>query len=103
MDWQDLRSWGKHWNDAALERIATTLPRRTPSRTWPLLGMLALGLLAGAAIGGYAMTQRSRVKRVSDYSPRMSDEMAVSDHDDDNPIAVTTHRSNHRRKAISEV
>jgi hypothetical protein len=117
MDWQDLRSWGKHWNDAALERIAATrqwneaaldriadaLPRRTPSRTWPLLGMLALGLVAGAAIGGYAVTQRSQMRRLSDYAHRTGDELAGSDNVDDNPVAVTTHRSNHRRKATSEV
>jgi hypothetical protein len=103
MDLQDLRSWGRHWNDAALERIAATLPRSAPSRTWPLLGMLALGLVAGAAIGGYAVTQRSQMKRLSDYAHRMGDELAGSDNVDDNPVAVTTHRSNHRRKATSEV
>jgi hypothetical protein len=103
MDWQDLRSWGKHWNDAALERIAATLPRSGPSRTWPLLGMLALGLVAGVAIGGYAVSQRSQMKRLSDYAHRVGDQLAASDNDDDNPVAVTTHRSNHRRKATSEV
>ncbi|MHB8613774.1 MAG: hypothetical protein ACYDAL_15330 [Candidatus Dormibacteraceae bacterium] len=103
MDWPDLRSWAKHWNDAALERLAATLPSRAPSRTWPLLGMLALGLVAGAAIGGYAVSQRSHMKRLSDYARRVGDEPAVSDSDDDNPVAVTTHRSNHRRKATSEV
>jgi hypothetical protein len=117
MDWQDLRSWGKHWNDAAHERIAATrhwnaaaldriadaLPSRTRSRAWPLLGMLALGLVAGAAIGGYAVSQRSQMKRLSDYAHRVGDELAGFDSDDDNPVAVTTHRSNHRRKATSEV
>jgi hypothetical protein len=117
MDWQDLRSWGRHWNDAAHERIAATrqwndaaldriadaLPRRTSSRTWPLLGMLALGLVAGAAIGGYAMTQRSHMRRLSEYAHRMGDELGASDSEDDNPVAVTTHRTNHRRKATSEV
>jgi hypothetical protein len=116
MDWQDLRSWGRHWNDAAHERLAATrqwndaaldriadaLPRRTSSRAWPLLGMLALGLVAGAAIGGYAMTQRSHMRRLSEYTHGMGDELA-SDRDDDNPVAVTTHRTNHRRKATSEV
>lgn len=102
MDWQDLRSWGKHWNDAALDRISATLPR-APARTWPLLGMLALGLVAGAAIGGYAVSQRSQMKRLSDYAHRVGDELASFDSDVDNPVAVTTHRSNHRRKATSEV
>jgi hypothetical protein len=102
MDLRDLRSWGKHWNDAAMERIADALPRTAPSRTWPMLGMLALGLVAGAAIGGYAVSQRSNMKRLSDYTHRMGDELSDSDGDDES-VAVTTHRSNHRRKATSEV
>jgi hypothetical protein len=103
MDLGDLKSWGRHWNDAAIERIADALPRNAPSRTWPLLGMLALGLVAGAAIGGYAVSQRSHMKRLSDYAHRMGDELSGADTDEDNPVAVTTHRSNHRRKATSEV
>ena len=103
MDLRDLRSWGKHWNDAAMERIADALPRSAPSRTWPMLGMLALGLVAGAAIGGYAVSQRSHMKRLSDYARRMGAELSGSDGDDDESVAVTTHRSNHRRKATSEV
>ena len=103
MDLGDLKSWGRHWNDAAMERIAEALPRSAPSRTWPLLGMLTLGLVAGAVIGGYAVSQRSHMRRLSDYAHRMGDELASSDTDDDNPVAVTTHRSNHRRKATSEV
>jgi hypothetical protein len=102
MDLGDLKSLGRHWNDAAMERIADVLPRR-PSSTWPLLGMLALGLVAGAAIGGYAVSQRSHMKRLSDYAHRMGDELSGLDTDEDNPVAVTTHRSNHRRKATSEV
>jgi len=103
MDLRDLRSWGKHWNDAAMERIADALPRSAPSRAWPMLGMLALGLVAGAAIGGYAVTQRSHMKRLSDYAHRMGDELSGSARDDDDSVAVTSHRSNHRRKATSEV
>jgi len=103
MDLGDLKSWGRHWNDAAMERIADALPRSSPSRTWPLLGMLALGLVAGAAIGGYAVSQRSHMKRLSDYAHRTGDELSNTDSDDNNPVAVTTHRSNHRRKATSEV
>ena len=70
MDWQRPEVLGEalerlprsHRRDpamecAALERIADALPRRSSSRTWPMLGMLALGLVAGAAIGGYAMSR----------------------------------------------
>jgi hypothetical protein len=102
-DLGDLKSWGKHWNDVAMERIADALPRSSPSRTWPLLGMLALGLVAGAALGGYVVSQRSHMKRLSDYAHRMGDELSGPDSDEDNPVAVTTHRSNNRRKATSEV
>lgn len=103
MDLRDLRSLGRNWNDAAMERIAAALPRSSPSRTWPLLGMLALGLVAGAALGGYAVSQRSHLKRLSEYAHRVGDELAGPDTDEDNPVAVTTHRSNHRRKATTEV
>jgi len=105
MDLRDLRSWGRHWNDAAMDRIAEALPRSPPSRTWPLLGMLALGLVAGAALGGYAVSQRSHMKRLSDYAHRMRDQLANSETFDEDEAApvVTTHRSNHRRKATSEV
>jgi hypothetical protein len=99
----DLRSWGKSWNDAALERIAATLPRRSESRPWPLFGMLALGLIAGLAIGGYAVAQRSHMKRLAGYVQRMGNELAAAGEPEDEPVGVTTHRSNHRRKATSEV
>jgi hypothetical protein len=88
-----------------MERIADALPRNSPSRTWPLLGMLALGLVAGAALGGYAVSQRSHMKRLSGYAHRMRDQLANSESFDEEvpePV-VTTHRSNHRRKATSEV
>jgi len=105
MDLRDLKSWGRHWNDTAMERIAEAMPRSSASRTWPLLGMLALGLVAGAALGGYAVSQRSHMKRLSGYAHRMGDQLASSgafDEDEPAPV-VTTHRSNHRRKATSEV
>jgi hypothetical protein len=105
MDLRDLRSWGRHWNDTAMERIADALPRSAPSRTWPLLGMLAFGLVAGAALGGYAVSQRSQMKRLSDYAHRMGNQLADSRNfgEDEPAPVVTTHRSNHRRKATSEV
>src|SRR5258708_40072009 len=95
MDLGDLRSWGRHWNDAAMERIADMLPRRAPSRTWPMLGMLAIGLVAGAAIGGYAVSQRAHMKRLSEYADRMGDEMSGPDRGDDNPVAGTRRPFHH--------
>ena len=67
--------------------------------------MLALGLVAGAALGCYAVSQRSHRKRLSDDAHRMGDQFGNSDPfegEEPEPV-VTTHRSNHRRKATSEV
>ena len=95
----DLRSWPKKWNDAALRNIVT-LPEGSSPRPWPMLGMLALGLVAGAVIGGYAMSQRSPIKRLALYAHRPSDELDAMDRaDTERPDApVTAPRSNHRRK-----
>ena len=107
----DLRSWPKkwndasqRWNDASLRQIAT-LPEYPRSRPWPLLGMLAMGLVAGAAIGGYAMTQRSQMKRLATYAHRMGDELAAMGMPEAvKPVVVVmSPRSTHRRKAASEV
>jgi hypothetical protein len=99
----DLRSWPKKWNNASLRQIAR-LPEDSPSRTWPLLGMLALGLVAGAALGGYAVSQRSQMKRLATYAHRMRDELATIGKLEAEPEAVgSVPRSNHRRKATSEV
>ena len=100
----DLRSWAKRWNDASLRQIATLREPSPPSR-WPLLGMFATGLVAGA-IGSYAVTQRSQIKRFVRRAliarRRVIDEFGgvkVA-----KPVSVTTsHRSNHRRKAVAEV
>jgi hypothetical protein len=107
----DLRSWPKKWNDASskwndasLRQIAT-LPEYPTTRRWPMLGMLALGLVAGAALGGYAVTHRSHMKRLAAYAHRMGDELAaVGSVEAVKPVAVdSSTRSNHRRKATSEV
>lgn len=101
---RDLRAWGKRWNEAALERIANSLPRRAQPRPWPLLGMLAVGLVAGAAIGGYAVSQRAQLKRLTAYAHRMRDELKSTGEPKVNPVAVVAStRVNHRRKAASEV
>jgi hypothetical protein len=69
-----------------------------------MFGMFAIGLVAGA-IGSYAVTQRSEIKRLagrafmtSDDTPLELREVAVA-----KPVSVTSHRANHRRKARVEV
>ena len=97
----DLRSLRKYWNQAALRRIAA-MEGKAPSRAWPMLGMLALGLVAGAALGGYAMLRRSQIKRLATYAGRKRDEMAGTRKPELEPVVATT-RSNHGRKATAEV
>jgi len=102
----DLTSFRKYWNQAASRRIAA-MEGKAPSRKWPLFGMLAFGLVAGAALGGYvAMSYRPQIKRFATYAGRMRHEMAGAGigKPDVEPIAVVTApRSNHRRKATAEV
>jgi hypothetical protein len=99
----DLRSWGKSWNEAALRNIVN-LPKHTPSRPWPLLGMLAVGLVTGVAIGAYAAAQRSQMKRLVNYAHRLGDELSDRDEAPATPLAaVASPRSNHRRKAVVKV
>jgi len=98
-----MRSWPKKWNDAAMRRLAWRYERPRAAR-WSLLGMLALGLIAGAAVGGYAVSQRWRLKRLSDHAlrlPELRREMGTRDGEE--ATTVTIPRSNHRRKATSEV
>jgi hypothetical protein len=99
----DLRSWAKRWNDASLRQIAT-LRQPSPSRRWPLVGMFALGLVAGA-IGSYAVTQRSQIKvlarRALIARRQVLDEFGGAEAA--KPAALTSHRSNHRRRAAVEV
>ena len=87
----DLRSWPKRWNETGLRDIAI-LPENSGSRPWPLIGMLAIGLIVGAALGGYAVSHRDQMKRLAKHAHVMDDE-----------LASTVPGSNHRRKATSEV
>ena len=100
----DFKTWPKKWNDASLSQIAT-LPEFSRSRPWPMLGMLAVGLVAGAAIGGYAVSRQSQMKRLATYAHRMGDELAAMGTDEViKPLdRVASAGSNHRRKAASEV
>jgi hypothetical protein len=66
--------------------------------------MLALGLVAGAALGGYAVSQRSQMKRLAIYASRKTHEFGrMGDSEDQAVATVTVPRSNHGRKATSEV
>ena len=66
--------------------------------------MLALGLVAGVAIGGYAASQRSQMKRLANYAHRLGDELAGVAEAPVTPLSdVTSPRSNHRRKAAVKV
>jgi predicted hotdog family 3-hydroxylacyl-ACP dehydratase len=99
----DLRSWAKRWNDASLRQIAT-LREPSPSRGWPLVGMFAIGLIAGA-IGSYAVTQRSQIKRLATRVLTARREVVgdFGEVEAAKPVSTTTHRSNHRREAVMEV
>ena len=62
--------------------------------------MLALGLVTGVAIGGYAASQRTQMKRLANYAHRLGDELSGEVAAPAKPLAlVTSPRSNHRRKA----
>ena len=99
----DFGAWRNRFNDINLRRIAI-LPEKPQSRAWPLLGMLALGLVAGAALGGYAVSQRAQMKRLATYAKRMRDELATVGKLEAKPAAAgSIPHSNHRRKAMSEV
>lgn len=99
----DLRSWAKRWNDASLRQIAT-LRQPAPSRRWPLLGVFAAGLVAGA-IGSYAISQRSQIRRLAARAGNVRREL-LSELDRvevATPVGVKSDISNHRRKAALEV
>jgi hypothetical protein len=98
----DFRSWPKKWNDAALGDFVA-LPEFKQSGPWSLLGMLAVGLVAGAAIGGYAVSQRAEMKRLAKHVHRIGDELAAAAEDEADKPVMTNRRSNHRRKSALEV
>lgn len=99
----DLRSWARSWNDASRRHIAIVREPSPPSR-WQLLGLVAVELVAGA-IGSYAVTQRSQIKQLASRAlivrRQVLDEFGGVEVA--KPVSVTSHRSNHRRKAPLEV
>ncbi|MEO8745857.1 MAG: hypothetical protein ABI455_11405 [Candidatus Dormiibacterota bacterium] len=90
-----MRSWPKKWNDASLRQIAT-LPEASSSRPWALVGMFAIGLVAGAAIGGYAVSQRSMLRQLGQFTDWTDDQGTEE-------VSVTSHRSNHRPRTKAGV
>jgi hypothetical protein len=99
----DLRSWPKKWNDSGLRDFAI-LPENSTSRPWPMLGMLAIGLVLGTALGAFAASQRWQMERLARHANGMGAELAAMDGDEpERSGGVTYPRSNHRRKAATEV
>jgi len=98
----DFRSWPKKWNEASLSDFVSLPEFKQSGGQWPLFGMLALGLVAGAAIGCYAVSQRAQMKRLAKHARRMGDQLAAMG-DTDSDKGATAARSNHRRKAKLEV
>ena len=92
----DLASWAKKWNDEATLRRLATLPEHSSISPWALLGVFAIGLVAGVAIGGYALSQRTMLRRLGGETDWLEDQGTE-------PVSVTTHRSNHRPKVTAEV
>ena len=99
----DFRSWPKKWNDTSLGDYVTLPEFKQSGGQWSLLGILAIGLVAGAAIGGYAVSQRAEMKRLAKRVHRIGDELAEAAGDEADKHITTTQRSNHRRKAATEV
>ena len=98
----DFRSWPKKWNDTSLGDYVALPEFKQSGGQWSLLGMLALGLVAGAAIGGYAVSQRAQMKRLAKRVHHIGDELAAAAEDEADKAVVTTQRSNHRRKSTLE-
>ena len=99
----DFRSWPKKWNDTSLGDYVALTEFKQSGGQWPLFGMLALGLVVGAAIGGYAVSQRAEMKRLAKRVHRIGDELAAAAEDEADKPVMTTQRSNHRRKSALEV
>jgi hypothetical protein len=65
------------------------------------MGMFVLGLAAGA-VGCYTLVQRSKIKRFADRAFEAED-ATLPLTPDVAGVSVTSHRSNHRRRAVEEV
>jgi hypothetical protein len=69
-----------------------------------MVGTFAIGLFVGA-VGTYVVTQRSQIKRLGRRALAFRSDLLgeLGTIDATKPVSVTTHRSNHRRKAAAEV
>lgn len=87
-----LRSW------------ANRLREPSPARRWPLVGVFALGLVAGV-IGSYAVAQRTELRRLAELAYRMKGGAVDESEEveDAKPVSIAPRRSNHRRKAEAEI
>ena len=64
-----------------------------------MFGMFAMGLVVGM-VGSFAISQRSQIRR---FAMGSDDWSQYAEADDAEPVSVTTHRENNRRKATTEV
>jgi hypothetical protein len=92
----DLGAWAKRWN--------VTLRQPAASRRRPVLGFFAAGLIVGA-IGSYAISQRSLIKRLLERAVTARRELLSEFGGVDlaPSVSVKSDISNHRRKAVAEV
>jgi hypothetical protein len=54
------------------------IPDNSPPCPWPLLGILALGSVAGAACGGYAVSPGSPMRGLVRYANRIGNDLAAT-------------------------
>jgi hypothetical protein len=68
------------------------------------MGMFALGLIAGT-IGSLVVTQRPQIKRLVRRALMWRNDLLgeLGRMEAAKPVSITSHRSNHRRKAVAEV
>lgn len=106
----DLRSLAKKWDDVSDKwddvsaKGMAILPRRSSPGPWVLLGTFVIGIAAGA-VGFYAVTQRSQLKRLA-TGAFMSGDEALGEFggvDLADSSSLKSNRSDHRRKAAVEV
>jgi hypothetical protein len=68
------------------------------------MGMFALGLMAGT-IGSLVVTQRPQIRRLASRALTWRNDLLgeLGRMEATKPVSVTSHRSNHRRRAAAEV